>query len=65
MKLIELLSFLHLVCGVFATTAVLDKKDFNETESEKVLIRNKRFLVYVPNGGVLKFVTGYLGPIDM
>lgn len=33
--------------------------------SDKLLSREKRFLVYVPNGGVMKFVTGYLGPIDI
>ena len=27
-------------------------------KSDDVLSRNKRFLVYVPNGGTLKFVTG-------
>jgi hypothetical protein len=29
-----------------------------------VLSRNKRFLVFNPNGGTAKFVGGYLGPID-
>lgn len=36
----------------------------NKTSNEK-LSRNKRFLVFTPNGGVLKFVAGYLGPIDI
>lgn len=36
----------------------------NKTHDD-VLSRNKRFLVFTPNGGSAKFVTGYLGPIDI
>lgn len=65
MRLIKLISFVLLFCGVFASTAVVNANgSFNKADSEKILSRNKR-LVFVPNGGVLKFVTGYLGPIDM
>lgn len=65
MKIFGNLFFVLLICGVFASTSVVkDEGSFNQTSSEKVLNRNKRFLTFVPNGGVLKFVTGYLGPID-
>lgn len=65
MKTIKLLSFVPLICGVLASTSVVNKeRGSNSTESDKVLSRNKRFLVFVPNGGTIKFVSGYLGPID-
>lgn len=47
---------------VLASAKVLQR---NEKTNDDVLSRNKRFLTFVPNGGTLKFVSGYLGPIDI
>jgi hypothetical protein len=48
---------------VFSSTNVLNHEYANTTSD--VLSREKRFLLFVPNGGILQFVCGYLGPIDI
>lgn len=58
--------FVLFAVEVIASTTAFDSehKTANET-GDDVLSRSKRFLVFVPNGGTAKFVTGYLGPIDI
>lgn len=52
------------VVEILASTRFLHDDVENKTNDE-ILQRSKRFLVFTPNGGVLKFVTGYLGPVDI
>lgn len=40
-------------------------RDHTNSKNDTILTRNKRFLLFVPNGGTAKFVCGYLGPIDI
>ena len=49
---------------VFGSTTVFKQENFNATTSD-VLSREKRFLTFVPNGGTVQFIMGYLGPIDI
>lgn len=55
-----------IICALIVAEVIAKTTDLKpKSTSDEVLSRNKRFLVYVPNGGVIKFVTGYLGPIDI
>jgi len=56
--------FAFIIAEVFAS-ANLTLEPRGNTTSDDVLSRVKRFLIFNPNGGTLKFVTGYLGPIDI
>lgn len=55
---------LVLVAEVFGSTTLFNPESSNTT-NEDVLSREKRFLVFAPNGGIIQFISGYLGPIDI
>lgn len=57
------LNILFVLLAYESLSLKFDGETLNKTTS--ILKRDKRFLVFVPNGGVIKFVTGYLGPIDI
>lgn len=58
-----LIVILLVAAEAIATTNVLYQAHKSLTSQN--LSREKRFLVFNPNGGVLKFVNGYLGPINI
>jgi hypothetical protein len=59
-----LIVILFIIVEASSLENVLYKAHKTLTNSS-VLSREKRFLLYVPNGGIIKFVTGYLGPINI
>ncbi|CRL01116.1 CLUMA_CG014259, isoform A [Clunio marinus] len=54
-----------LMCAEILASTRLELKESKFNQSEKILSRDKRYLLYVPNGGTAKFVSGFLGPIDI
>lgn len=57
---------MSLAVEILASTSLLKPVDLSANKtSDDLLSRSKRFLVYTPNGGTLKWVSGYLGPIDI
>lgn len=57
-----ILSFIVIILVVLNTfsSVVASHDSVVNSTNDDVLSRNKRFLIYVPNGGTLKFVTGML-----
>lgn len=50
---------------IYASTKPFEPVQGNNGTDADGRSRRKRFLVFVPNGGTAKFLTGYLGPIDI
>lgn len=50
---------------IIVEVSALENVLYQAHKNSSVLSREKRFLLYVPNGGIIKFVAGALGPINI
>ncbi|KAG5676910.1 hypothetical protein PVAND_006713 [Polypedilum vanderplanki] len=56
--------FITLENSIYGARTAFERRTQMRQKNDMLHQRQRRFLVYPPNGGTMKYVAGYLGPID-